>query len=63
MTTVTLWLLVSIGGYGYREAFPSVTVAQFATVQECERVQRVIQSSNEFTRPMLRCIQAAVVKP
>ena len=36
-------------------------VERFATVEECERVRKVIQGSR--VEPLLKCVQATVVKP
>jgi hypothetical protein len=63
MTTITVWLLISIGGWaGSSAATPNVLVERFATVEECQRVAEVIKQSlaNNST---LRCIQATVIKP
>jgi hypothetical protein len=56
MTTVTLWLLITVG---YQTGHLSV-LERFTTAEECARVQAVIRST--FDRPGLRCIQATVVK-
>jgi hypothetical protein len=63
MTTVTLWLLVSLG-WNTLGAPPTTVVERFATAQECSRVMDVLNSSIDGKRhPMLLCVQAAVVKP
>jgi hypothetical protein len=66
MGTMTLWLLIAFGrGYTYSAGASTpgaVVVERFATLEECQRVARII--SNHDNGPnMLRCIQATVVKP
>lgn len=63
MTTVTVWLLVSVG-WNTLGAPPTTVVERFATAQECSRVLNVLQSSVEGKRhPLLVCALATVVKP
>lgn len=61
MTTITIWLLISLPGIsGTSSSVPTTLVERFATVTECERVRGVIQGSS-IRQPML-CVQATVVK-
>lgn len=61
MTTVLLWLLVSVAGAsGVSSSVPTVTVARFADLDECERVRRELM--RDHWRQALRCVQARVVK-
>ena len=59
MTTVTLWLLVSLGVDYDKNRRPTIVVERFATVDECQRVNKVL-SANIYSEP-LRCVQATVV--
>lgn len=58
MTAITIWLLISVNGHHAH------TVERFPTVQECERVLLVVKDSTQepFRPPVLRCIQATVVR-
>ena len=60
MTTVLLWLLISMPTDWDKNRTPATLVERFATVEECERVRKVIQGSRG--EPLLKCVQAAVVK-
>lgn len=63
MTTVTLWLLISLGRSSTKDyATPTVTVERFVSSQECERVRQVIDNSLSWGSPALRCIQATVAR-
>ena len=59
MTTVTLWLLISLGLDTHQNRRPTIVVERFATVDECQRVNKVL-SANTYSEP-LRCVQATVV--
>ena len=59
ITTVLVWLLVSLPTDYDKNRKPAVTVERFATVEECERVKKVISDSSTF-RPEMRCIQANI---
>ena len=61
MTTVLLWLLINMPTDWDKNRTPTTLVERFATVEECERVRKVIQGSRG--EPLLKCVQAAVVKP
>lgn len=62
MSTVTLWLLVSLGASTYQQPKPYVAVERFATAEECMRVATVLHGDG-FNRPPLKCVQATVYKP
>jgi hypothetical protein len=66
ITTITLWLLINIGGkYGY-SAQQTAVVERFATAQECERVASILRESSAKVSEraaILQCVQATVVKP
>lgn len=64
MTTITLWLLVSIGTtrYGHPNT-PTMVVERFATAQECERVRNWMAPGKHTGEPALGCIEAKVVRP
>jgi len=57
ITTVTLWLLISVGKY---ERFNTAIVERFATVGECERVRKLVDETTSRP-PAMRCIQATIV--
>lgn len=61
MTTVTLWLLVSlpINSSGHY-ATPTSIVERFTSAAECNRVAEIMRLSS--TVPKLQCIQATIVK-
>lgn len=62
MTTVTLWLLMSIGYDHYSAGNqPTSVVERFATLQECERVREAARVRT-MGNPLLRCVQATVVR-
>lgn len=62
MTTITIWLLVSIGnGFVTGGAASTGTVERFATQAECERVMRWAHGYSH--PPLLGCIQATVARP
>ncbi len=64
MSSVVLWLLVSLpgGGGGYNSNVPTASIARFADAQECERVRSVIlaQRGQAASQPLM-CIQAKVI--
>lgn len=57
MTTITLWLLVSIGHATRPE---TSVVERFASAAECQRVLLLIRQTSA---PALRCIEATIAKP
>jgi len=59
MTTVTLWLLVSLGFDAYRNSSSTIVVERFAAVEECQRVNKVLSAATNSSP--LRCVQATVV--
>jgi len=56
ITTVTLWLLMSVGKY---ERFNTTVVERFSTAAECERVRKLVDETTSYT-PAMRCIQATI---
>lgn len=56
MTTVTIWLLISLGNSNKQ----FVVIERFADMVECQRVASVIRGDY---RPTVQCVQARVVKP
>jgi hypothetical protein len=64
MNTILVWLLISLPGEGpgYYSNVPTTTVAEFATLDECERVRRTIMTQqNRHATQALMCIQAKVI--
>lgn len=63
MTTITVWLLISIGYNGSNAGYaqPTLVVERFATVQECQRVAKVIVDSS-YGGARLQCVQATVAR-
>jgi hypothetical protein len=60
MTTITLWLLISVNSNYYSAESGHYTVIdRFPTVADCEHVQR---SLPENVSAKSRCIQAKVVR-
>lgn len=62
MTTITLWLLISVGS-GRHDGYPTTVVERFATESACIQVARAAYDGRSYDRPALRCIQATVVRP
>lgn len=58
MTTITVWLLMSIGTSNYAGS-PHMVVERFATEQECVRVAAILRSGT--LRQPVQCIQATVL--
>lgn len=58
MTTITLWLLVSVGGYG-RDQY--VVIDRFPTATDCEHVRASLPTV-DVTKAHARCIEAKVVR-
>lgn len=57
MNTITVWLLINMGTYGYG---PTAVVERFPTEAECQRVATAIyEASAKNSR--IRCMQASVV--
>jgi hypothetical protein len=59
INTILIWLLISLPKDGHQEATPATTVAQFATLEECQRVRSIIDKHSDGR---LMCLQAHVVK-
>lgn len=61
---LTVWLLVSLP---YDFHTPTVTVATFATKQECERLrQQILDTKASYMGnqlPLLKCFDATIAKP
>ncbi len=62
MTTITVWLLISVGSDNYAGS-PVQVVERFAHARDCESVALAARESRRNAIPVLRCIQATVVKP
>ena len=63
MTTVTLWLLISVGaGWSGSGAMPTQVVERFASRDECVRVATDLLDLYQSGKPRLRCIEAKVAK-
>lgn len=60
MSTVTLWLLISIG-QNSSAGSPHQVVERFATKQECVRVAEILRGGSQRTN--VQCIEATVVRP
>lgn len=58
LTTATLWLLMSTQ-VSYSAGASVATVARFTSLEECQRVLKVVEGSSY--RFNLRCVQANVV--
>jgi hypothetical protein len=63
MTTITVWLLLSIGLSDNKAASPTQVVERFATVQACEFVADMVRESRTMNKAVVRCVQATVVRP
>jgi hypothetical protein len=66
MNTMIIWLLISVGSEGSYIAPTTTTVERFATVEECQRVAKIIHDSYKpeaarHVGPRLRCVQATVI--
>lgn len=62
MTTIIVWLLVSVG-HNWSHAIPTNVVERFPTAEDCEATAVAIRDARELGKPILRCVQARVVKP
>ena len=60
MTTITVWLLITVGGYNANEV---VVVDRFPDAEQCEHVRKAIPFWTEGKRKETRCIEAKVVRP
>ena len=60
MATITLWLLISIGGYNGNQV---VLVERFPNAEQCEHVRKSLPFWTEEKRKETRCIEAKVVRP
>jgi hypothetical protein len=63
MTTITVWLLVSLAS-SYHGATPVQSVAMFATEPECSRVATLVNANRTgmASAPLAMCIQTTIVK-
>lgn len=59
MTTITIWLLISVGSYAHHG---TRVVERFASGEECQRVLLLIRDPSSFGKPSLACIQATVLR-
>jgi len=64
VTTVLVWLLVSLPVDWDRNRKPTVVVERFATAEECERVKKAIGSARPqlASEDSLLCIKATIAK-
>lgn len=63
MTTVTLWLLISVGaGYNGTGALPTQLIERFATRDDCLHVANDLLGMYESGKPRLRCVEAKVAR-
>lgn len=62
METILVWLLVNVGSAAHNGQ-PTVVLAQFAANDECQRVALVIQEARDRFPPLIRCVEARIVKP
>ena len=60
MTTITLWLLVSVG-VQWASGHPTQLIERFATPQDCQKTVDQIMASYP-SKPRLVCIEARVLK-
>lgn len=64
-TTITLWLLISIGS-SHPYGFSSSVVERFKTQSECMKVANAVYAESTKRKtlysPALMCVQAEVVK-
>lgn len=63
MTTITLWLLVSIGTFGGQGATnsPTFVIERFATEEACRSAWGKLENAYRTYVPRLVCIKADVV--
>lgn len=61
MITITIWLLVSIGGGAYAGT-PTGIIERFKDVEECQRVANIIYNVRSYQPAIVKCIQATVLK-
>lgn len=61
--TITIWLLVAFGVYGYGggAGAPAAAVERFPDAKECARVKEILV--NTHGRPRFLCIEARVARP
>jgi len=63
MSTITLWLLFSMG-YPGAGGDPSALLERFTSASDCEAVRkRMDDVSGKYTKPLTACIEAKVYKP
>lgn len=60
MTTVTLWLLISVGGYNSNQV---TVVERFPSAEQCEHVRKSIPFWTAALQKETRCIEAKVARP
>lgn len=63
MNTVLIWLLVSVGSGYMSHGSPTQVVERFESAADCEHMANLIRETRQEARPLLRCIQAKVVRP
>lgn len=62
METIVVWLLMNIGTAAPNGQATSV-LATFADHGECQRVALVVSEARETNKPLLRCVEARVLRP
>lgn len=60
MTTITLWLLISVGQYANAVAAPTQVIEKFSTEDDCKDAWRRIENSYRIQTPRLVCIPAKI---
>ena len=58
MSTVTVWLLISIGSSNYA-GHPHSVVERFASMQDCVRIAAALNDG--VSRPHVQCLAATVL--
>lgn len=62
MTTITVWLLISLNStYASAASGVYTTLGKFATLADCQHVQRSLPQTSGSTG-ITRCVQATIVK-
>jgi hypothetical protein len=62
LPTVLIWLLISVGSGGDREARPTMVVERFATLEDCQAIAKVLNDSTTSYTRIHRCVQARVLR-
>lgn len=62
METILVWLLINVGS-AVASGQATAVLATFAAHDECERVALVIREARDSQQPLIRCVEARIVKP